>query len=100
MHHLVHMVSRTMKLAETYNRQSASLRDRAADAQVLTRVTAECTFALATARMALINLEGVEVMIIELGTASVETKAVLPFPQEVFDPTITAQKPYQLGRFL
>ena len=39
-------------------------------------------------------------MIIELGTASVETKAVSQFPQQVMDPTLTAQKPYMLGWIL
>ena len=33
-------------------------------------------------------------MILELGTASVETKAIFAFPQQVFDPTTQQQKPH------
>jgi hypothetical protein len=39
-------------------------------------------------------------MIIELGTASVETKAVTNFPLVDFDPEVTTEKPYSVGFIL
>jgi hypothetical protein len=39
-------------------------------------------------------------MIIELGTASAETKAVAQFPQVEMDPSVTTEKPWLLGWIL
>jgi hypothetical protein len=36
-------------------------------------------------------------MVLDLGKASVETRAVFCFPQCVFDPVSMTQKPYPIG---